>query len=105
MRWTSERASSVNFMALKYPLVHDLVIVIADLYLSAGACLVAEGHAGLERLARFGRKVWLTEGWRAWLARGAGRAELAAAAPAVVAALCTQERAADFLWLATPVHL
>jgi hypothetical protein len=105
MRWTSERASSVNFMALKYPLVHELVIVIADLYLSAEACLDAEGLAGLERVARFGRKVLLTEGWRAWLARGAGRAELAAAAPAVVAALCTAEGAADFLWLATPVHL
>jgi hypothetical protein len=79
--------------------------VIADLYLSEEACLDAEGLAGLERVARFGEKASLTDGWRAWLARGAGRAELAAAAPAAVAALCTPASAAGFVWLATPVHL
>jgi hypothetical protein len=105
MRLTPERASRVNFMPLKYPLVHEFVIVIADLYLPEESCIDTPGLAGLERLARFGRRAVLSDGWRAWLARAAGRAELAAAAPACVAALCTDEGAGQFLWLATPLHL
>jgi len=36
MRLTPARASSVNFMALKYSVVQELVIVVSDLYLSRG---------------------------------------------------------------------
>jgi hypothetical protein len=79
--------------------------VFADLYLPAESRLDAAGLPGLERLARFGRRTLLEEGWRAWLARAAGRTDLAAKAPASVAALCLAEDRAEYLWLATPVHL
>jgi hypothetical protein len=105
MRLTPERASSVNFMPLKYPLVHEFVIVIADLYLPEDSAVAADGLPGLERVARFGRRARLKDGWRAWLARDAGHAALAAEPPACIAALCAAEGTAGFLWLATPVHL
>jgi len=79
--------------------------VLADLYLPEESGLDAAGLPGLERLARFGRRTLLAEGWRAWLARAAGRTELAAQAPASVAALCSDEIHGEYLWLATPVHL
>jgi hypothetical protein len=105
MRLTPRRASSVNFMPLKYPLVHEFVIVIADLYLPEDSSVDADGLPGLERVARFGGRARLKDGWRAWLAREAGHAALAAEPPACIAALCADEGTAGFLWLATPVHL
>jgi len=102
MRLTPARASSVNFMSLKYPLVYELVIVIADLYLPEEGSAGILALPGLERIARFGRVCALHEGWRAWLARRVGAEALAAEAPACVAARCNAARGA--LWLAAPVH-
>src|SRR5450759_377572 len=46
MRLTPERASSVNSMPLKYPLVHEFVIVIADLYLPEDSAVAADAVPG-----------------------------------------------------------
>jgi hypothetical protein len=106
MRLTPERASSVNFMPLKYPLVHEFVIVIADLYLPEEAALDADALPGLDRVARFGRRGATPAGWRAWLAGAMGRGDLAAEPAARVAALCLRDAGrAGFLWLSTPLHL
>jgi hypothetical protein len=104
MRLTPERASSVNFMALKYPLVHELVIVIADLYLPDEGSPAAPALPGLERVARFGRRSVLSTGWRPWLARHVGSDALAEGAPASIAARCCNVPGAGAVWLATPVH-
>jgi hypothetical protein len=83
--------------------------VIADLYLTEERGLDADGIHGLDRLARFGRRSVTPEGWRAWLARGAGRCDLACETAARVAALGAADPAAArggrHLWLATPLHL
>lgn len=105
MRLTPARASSVNFMPLKYPLVHEFVIVIPDLYLPAAeAAAVAPDLPGLERIARFGRRIALPQGWRAWLARTVGLGSLAAEPPACVAARACPLPPVGAVWLATPVH-
>jgi hypothetical protein len=92
-------------MALKYPLVYELVIVIPDLYLpeEAAAGVVPE-LPGLERIARFGRRVALPQGWRAWLAHSLGLGELAEEPPACIAARAGPVALAGAVWLATPVH-
>jgi hypothetical protein len=89
--------------------VSELVIVASDLYLARSSrertgALELPGLAGL---ARFGAQHELAEGWRAWLARYCGRADLAGCAPAVIASAAVSEGAAapSYLWLATPVHL
>jgi hypothetical protein len=106
MRLTPERASSVNFMPLKYPLVHEFVIVIADLYIPEESAVDADRLPGLERVARFGLRTVTQEGWRAWLARSSGRSDLAAEPAARVAALGAGDAGrSGFLWLATPLHL
>jgi len=92
-------------MPLKYPLAHEFVIVIADLYLGEESCVDAAGLPGLERVARFGQRSVLNNGWRAWLAGSAGHPELACESAACVAALGAAEAMAGFLWVATPVHL
>jgi hypothetical protein len=104
MRLTPERASSVNFMPLKYPLVHECVIVIADLFLPEGGSTDAAAVPGLERIARFGHGVVLDAGWRPWLARRVGCHELAGAPAACVAALAADPGDEDSVWLATAVH-
>jgi hypothetical protein len=92
-------------MALKYPLVHELVIVIADLYLPEEGSPAAPALPGLERIARFGRRGVLSAGWRPWLARRVGAEALAEEAPACIAARCRDMRGAGgAVWLATPVH-
>jgi hypothetical protein len=49
--------------------VRELVIVIQDLYLpEAPAAGVPLALPGLEFVARFGTRVSLAHGWRAWLA-------------------------------------
>jgi hypothetical protein len=90
---------------LKYPLVHELVIVIADLYLPDEGALDGVVLPGLERIARFGTHAALPDGWRAWLARSLGRQDLAVLPPATVAAFCAGDVCAGSVWLATPVHL
>ena len=107
--------------------MREIVIVIADLYLGLGpqpqyatagaAGRIAAGAAslegeaqgaapGIERLARFGDKHILTEGWRAWVAHWLGLARYAGAAPAsVAAAAAAGVPAGRTVWIATPLHL
>lgn len=83
--------------------------MIADLYLRAG--VTAGAVPGIEYAGRFGERTALADGWRAWLARRIGRADLAAVAPArIAAAVCAHEPdgaggADATAWIATPVHL
>jgi hypothetical protein len=98
--------------------VREIVIVITDLFRPASAATAARGGTaaasapGIEQAGRFGARAALTDGWRAWLARYSGRAELAQVALARIAAVAlpaeAAARAADAhscAWIATPVHL
>ncbi|MBS0580999.1 MAG: hypothetical protein JSR36_17210 [Proteobacteria bacterium] len=89
--------------------MRELVIVIPDLYLpeSADAAAQAVALPGLEPIVRFGHREALPQGWRSWLAGWLGRADLAALAPARVAAAAHPQlaQAQGTLWLAVPVHL
>jgi hypothetical protein len=87
----------------------EIVIVVSDLYLPAPDAGGSSWEAsnvppGLAHLARFGRKEHIEEGWRVWLARWLGRADLANVAPASIAAAGLKP-ACDTVWFATPVHL
>jgi hypothetical protein len=141
IRLPLELASSVNFMAdrlrsslrcVRYRLVHEVVIVLSDLYLSQEPPerWLPDGIAlpGLTHAARFAKRATLKGGWRPWLARWLGRDELAAAtvAAATVGATAAAPNASDptasaqtasapttstvpvpefTVWMATPVHL
>ncbi len=93
--------------------MNELVIVASDLYFAAGSQSSATADVrlpGLARLARFGTVEPLPRGWRAWLATWLGRADLASAVPAVVAALASTSIASRnsshaSVWLADPLHL
>jgi hypothetical protein len=89
--------------------VRELVIVIQDLYVAAEAPAPAlpQPLPGLGYLTRFGTPEVLGQGWRTWLARWLGRADLAGVAPARIAAAVhpTLAAAEGTLWLAAPVHL
>ncbi len=101
--------------------MRELVIVISDLYLDSGdissssASGVAGVLPGFEHVGRFGQGSAVEGGWRAWLARWLGRADLANVAPAVVAAygagVFSGAPAVEPLsqnstvWIASPVHL
>ena len=90
--------------------MREIVIVIADLYLPQGAAAVAGAAPGIERALRFGERAALEHGWREWLAHELGRADLAGAAPACVAAAELAPAgppagASGTLWIATPLHL
>jgi hypothetical protein len=101
--------------------VREIVIVIPDLFLPPGADAAAARAAipggsvpGLEYAGRFGARAALAEGWRAWLARHIGRADLVHVAPARVAAAALPAAAEAVsrldtprggVWIATPVHL
>src|SRR5580700_1994777 len=68
-------------------------MVIADLYAPRGAPAAALEAAtsaaqlpGIAAVARFGERRPLAAGWRPWLAQWSGRTELAAVAPAWIAA-------------------
>jgi hypothetical protein len=98
-------------MRLRYLPVEEVVIVIADLYLTRaaeGASILGVDLPGLGRIARFGTGELLENGWRAWLAAWAGQAALATEAPASVASAASPVHPADgnspMVWLATPVH-
>jgi hypothetical protein len=120
MRLTRELASSVNFMDCTIPPVREIVIVISDLYLAPGqaggspeaaasardAAATSVTLPGFEHIARFGlrRSIEGEGGWRPWLARWLGRDDLAAVAPAAIAAASVTPTDAT-VWLATPVHL
>lgn len=85
-------------------------MVIADLYLprEADAARTEAGVTGappaLAHTLRLGTRAPLDRGWRAWLAHWFGRAELADAPVASVAAAGIGARAGAAAWLATPMH-
>ena len=101
----------------------EIVILIADLYLAHDAPLAEAAPRGalpgIESAARFGERASLAHGWRAWLAASLGRADLAAAAPASIAAVtadmgrCASPAPAAAVsaagtrtrWIATPLEL
>lgn len=88
--------------------MRELVLIIPDLYLQEGERpALAAPLPGLEALLRFATREALPQGWRAWLCRKLGRDDLAALAPASLAA--GSQTAADAsprrVWLAEPVHL
>ena len=93
--------------------MREIVIVITDLYAPHGAPAAALEAAalgarlpGITTVARFGERRPLAAGWRAWLAQWSGRAELAALAPACIAAArAPLAGASGALWIATPLHL
>ncbi len=87
-------------------------MVIADLYAPRGAAAALEAATsaaqlpGIAAVARFGERRPLAAGWRPWLAQGSGRTELAAVAPAWIAAARAGVAAAGgALWIASPLHL
>jgi hypothetical protein len=88
--------------------VRELVIVLTDLYRPEAQPQAAAGAPaalpGIEYAGRYGERVALTAGWRAWLARRLGRDDLAALAPARIAA-AVLPATSEPQWLATPVHL
>jgi len=91
--------------------VRELVIVITDLYPAADALAgeraAAPALAGLAQAARFAERQPLTGGWRDWLVRRLGRADLAPVAPANIAAAAAPPPSAAVRsqWIATPVYL
>jgi hypothetical protein len=92
--------------------VRELVMVIADLYAPRGAAAALEAATsaaqlpGIAAVARFGERRPLAAGWRPWLAQWSGRTELAAVAPAWIAAARAGVAAAGgALWIASPLHL
>jgi hypothetical protein len=88
--------------------VRELVMVLTDVYLPTEephAPRVGGGRlAGLEYTGRFGSRTVLRRGWRDWLARYLGREDLAALAPARIAAAVLGPGVGSD-WIATPVHL
>jgi hypothetical protein len=88
--------------------VHEIVIVISDLFLAAddvdSAAKAGRVLPGLEQLARFGQASAAQDGWRPWLAHWLGRDDLAKAAPAAIAASVSADGGSS-AWFATPVHL
>lgn len=101
----------MNFIDGTIPPVPSIVIVIADLYLAHDAALAEPAGRGalpgIESAARFGERESLAQGWRSWLARSVGRADLAAVAPACIAAAAAgaAQHASGTRWIATPLHL
>jgi hypothetical protein len=107
--------------------VHEVVIVLADLYFAQAPEPEAQARAfqndahdalsarvrtpGLDHLARFGSSQPLGRDWRSWiagwLAAATGGGSGGADAPATVAArtLTTPLPADATVWFATPVHL
>ena len=87
----------------------EIVIVIADLYLKhdvpLGAAAQRGALPGIESAARFGERTSLGHGWRAWLAGSLGRPDLAAAAPARIAAAAATGGGIGTPWIATPLEL
>src|SRR5215831_18591716 len=121
MRFACEGGSRVNFTFDTITPVHQLVIVIPDLYLprelrgASGDGTTFDDLAGIESVARFGARTRLVHGWRAWLLGHIGRADLESMAPACIAAAALDPAPAAApasplppavtRWIATAVHL
>ncbi len=84
--------------------MREIVIVISDLYLPDTPAAAPLELPGLDQIARFGERSVLVSGWREWLARWVGRADLAQAPVSSVAA-AGRAIASESLWMATPLHL
>jgi hypothetical protein len=91
--------------------VQEVVIVIADLYLTSAAEAASIRRVelpGLAHIARYGSGESLAQGWRPWLAAWAGQAALRGEAPATIASAASRSSVANVanstVWLATPVH-
>jgi hypothetical protein len=112
----------VNFTFDTITPVQELVIVITDLYLprelrgASGDAAAFGDLPGIESVARFGARTVLPGGWRAWLPRRIGRADLEGVAPACIAAAVLDAGlgaapadprllTAATRWIATAVHL
>jgi hypothetical protein len=111
----------VNFTSDTITPVHELVIVIPDLYLprelggASGDGTTFDDVAGIESVARFGARTSLVHGWRTWLLGHIGRADLESIAPACIAAAAIDPAPAASpanprppsvtRWIATAVHL
>lgn len=90
--------------------MREIAVVISDLYLpraaDAPAAAAVAALPGLAEAARFGQKLRVDGGWRAWLARSMGRDDLARAAPACVAAAASARPSGQgSVWIANPIHL
>jgi hypothetical protein len=77
-------------------------MVIADLYLPHDAA--GDTPPALAQALRWGTHTPLARGWRPWLARWFGRAELADAPVASIAGAGVGARDGGAEWLATPMH-
>ena len=120
MRFAAEAGSRVNFTFDTITPVHELVIVVPDLYLpreprgAFGDGTPFGELPGLESVARFGARTKLAAGWRSWLTAHIGRVDLAGIAPACIAAAALdpvlrasapEPTPSATRWIATPVHL
>lgn len=91
--------------------MHELVLVVSDLYLTQEGPEqpVPSGLdlPGLEHVARFGTRTKIAGGWRAWMAQWlTGRDAHASVAGIAAAAVAGGARAdTQTVWMATPVHL
>ncbi len=96
--------------------MREIVIVLADLYLTGAGSASQGGRAqvvdtvlpGLDQAVRFGEIVAVNRAWRPWLAAWAGRPDLARAQPASIAAAAAAGAPQDSsatAWIATPLHL
>jgi len=90
--------------------VHEIVIAVADLYLTRAGPSQLGALPGLERAGRFGARAALPRGWRGWLAGRLARTDLNEHAPAAIASAALEAADAALRpdvtsWLATPLHL
>src|SRR5215831_3530981 len=92
MRFACKAGSRVNFTFDTITPVHELVIVIPELYLPRELRRASRDGAtfehvpGIESVARFGARSQLAAGWRGWVLAYIDRTDLAGIAPACIAA-------------------
>ena len=91
--------------------MEEVVIVIADLYLSSAAEAASIRRVdlpGLGHIARYGTGQPLEQGWRPWLAAWTGHPSLAQEPPATIASAASRAVISTtddtMVWLGTPVH-
>ncbi len=86
--------------------MHELVIVLPDLYLSRETRHLSVPDLALpalEHVTRFADRVSMPDGWRRWLGRVSGLADEPVAT--VTASSVDGEIPPGMLWMATPVHV
>jgi hypothetical protein len=85
------------------PVMHEIVIVISDLYLPDTPGVPPVALPGLDRIARLGERLPLDRGWREWLARWVGRPDQQQAPVSTIAGAGHADAATT--WMATPLYL